>query len=234
MSVIAKNRQNRFLWLQILTHIAAWIPFFVLVWAFLTGNLTVNPIQAAEQHTGDIAIVLLISSLACTPLFTLSRFAPLLNLRRPLGLYAFMYASLHLTLFVGVDYGFDWSAIWTDTNSKRYIWVGVAAFLLLVPIAVTSIRWFVTHMGKNWKRLHKLVYVIGILVVLHFAWVVKGNVSGLKGDATRPALAAVVVGLLLLARVKPVRKRLAAFGQRWFAPPRRNRQVITRKKIETT
>ena len=164
-----RPRANRYAWLQILTHAAAWIPLLVLGWAYANDQLTVNPIQAAQQRTGQTALVLLLLSLACTPLLTLTRFAPLNNLRRPLGLYAFLYAAVHLFLFIGIDYGFNFRLILLDTGSKSYILVGLTAFLLLLPLAVTSPRWFVIRMKKNWKRLHRLVYVAAILIVLHFA-----------------------------------------------------------------
>lgn len=225
------KKRNRYAWLQILTHVAAWLPLIWIAWRFFNDPLIINPVQDAEQKTGDTAIVLLILSLSITPLFTLTRFAPLINLRRPLGLYAFFYAMLHLTLFVGVDYGFDLNLIVKDVGDKAYILVGLAAILLLIPLAVTSIRWFVLRMGKAWKRLHRLVYVVGILVVLHFAWVVKGDVTRLQGDIVRPILAGVVVALLLIARIPPVRKRLAAIGQRFSPFQRRSARVVVRKKV---
>jgi len=210
------QRGKNYRWLQILVHIAAWIPLCWLVWAYMTNNLTINPIQAAEQRTGDTAIILLMLSLSCTPLLTLTRFGPLTNLRRPLGLYAFFYAALHLLLFVGIDYGFQFDLILADVGDKRYILVGLAAFLILLALAVTSIRWFVVHMAKKWKQLHRLVYLAGILVVLHFAWVVKGDVTRLQGDIFRPVLAGVVLALLLLARIPTIRKWLASWGRRTF------------------
>lgn len=210
-------RRNRYRWLQILVHAAAWVPLVVLVWAFSTGNLTINPIQAAEQRTGFTALVLLMLSLACTPLFTITRFAPLNNLRRPLGLYAFLYATIHLFLFAGVDYDFQFRLILLDVGNKRYILAGLAAFLILLPLAVTSIRWFVVRMGKKWKYLHRLVYLAGALVVLHFAWVVKGDVTRLQGDILRPVTAGVILAVLLVLRLPPIRRRLADWGRRRFS-----------------
>lgn len=203
------RRHQQFTWLQILTHLSAWVPLILLAWAYLTDNLTVNPIQAAQQRTGFIAIVLLMLSLACTPLQTITRFRPLINLRRPLGLYAFFYAAIHIFLFVGVDYGFQLRLILLDVSDKRYILVGLAAFLILIPLAVTSIRWFVRKMGKKWKQLHRLVYLVGILAVLHFAWAVKGDFLRLQGDVIRPLLAGIVLLILLLARIPAIRRRLS-------------------------
>ncbi len=207
------RRKPHFTWFQILVHIGAWIPLAMLIWAAKTNHLTFNPIQAATQRTGDTAIILLILSLACTPLYTLTRIAVLLKLRRPLGLYGFMYAAIHLFIFTGIDYQFNVQMMIADLAQKRYVLVGLASFLLLLPVAVTSIRWFVVHMKKNWKRLHQAVYLINVLVVIHFAWVVKGDVLRLHGDVVRPLLAGGVVALLLIARIKPIRKRLAVVGQ---------------------
>jgi methionine sulfoxide reductase heme-binding subunit len=220
------TRRNRYAWLQVLTHIAAWIPLVLLVWAYSNDQLTINPIQAAEQRTGNIALILLLLSLACTPVYTFTRFAPLLNLRRPLGLYAFLYASIHLLLFIGVDYGFDFRLILLDVSDKRYIFVGLAAFLILLALAVTSIRWFVKRMGKKWKQLHRLVYLAGLLVVVHFAWVVKGDFTQFQGDILRPLLAGVVLGLLLLARIPALRKRMADTGrQLFFTSPKGSKEL---------
>ena len=219
----ARPQRKRYAWLRILTHVAAWIPLLALGWAYGTDHLTINPIQAAEQRTGQAALVLLLLSLACTPLFTITRFPPVNELRRPLGLYAFFYAAIHLFLFTGIDYGFNFRLILLDVGSKSYILVGLAAFLVLASLAVTSIQWFVIRMGKKWKQLHRLVYLAAVLVVLHFAWVVKGDITRLQGDVIRPIAAGVILGLLLILRLPPVRRRLADWGRalQQSAQPRR-------------
>lgn len=199
--------------LQIFTHVAAWVPMLILAWDAYRGNLSVNPYQAATQRTGDTAILLLILSLACTPVNTLFKVPEVLKLRRPLGLYAFLYVCTHLFIFTGLDYGFNWNLLVNDLSDKRYILVGLAAFLCLLPLAATSWRWWMVRLGKNWKRLHRLVYLAAVLVVLHFAWVVKGDVSRLQGDILRPLLAGLAVTLLLVARIRPVRKRLSGVAQ---------------------
>jgi sulfoxide reductase heme-binding subunit YedZ len=203
----------KFTRLQIFTHAAAWVPLLLLVWDAYRGNLSVNPYQAATQRTGDFALILLLLSLACTPVNTLFRLPQVLRLRRPLGLYAFMYAAVHLFIFTGLDYGFNWDLLVKDLSDKRYIFVGLAAFLILIPLAVTSRNWWKVRLGKNWKRLHRLVYLAAGLVVLHFAWVIKGDVAQLQGDVLRPLLAGGVLALLLVARIPPVRKRLSGAGQ---------------------
>ena len=202
--------------LQIITHLAAWIPLLVLAYDAAQGSLTINPYQAATQRTGDTAIVLLILSLACTPLNSLFRIPQLLKLRRPLGLYAFLYVVLHVYIFIGLDYGFNWRLLWLDLSDKRYILAGLSAFLILAPMAATSWDWWKARLRKNWKRLHSLVYLASLLVVLHFAWVVKGNINTLQGDILRPLLAGSVVTLLLVARIPAVRKRIAGAGRKLF------------------
>ena len=216
--------------LQILVHLAAWIPLIVLIWDYQNGNLTANPYQAATQRMGFTALVLIILSLTITPLNTIFRVPEVIKLRRPLGLYGFMYAAIHLLIFTGLDYGFDWDLLIADLADKRYILVGLTAFLLLVPVAFTSYRWWMIRLGKRWKQLHKLVYIVNVLIVLHFAWVIKGDVLGLQGDILRPILAGVVVFLLLVARIPAIRKRLAGTGQ--YLIPRRTpaRRRISRNR----
>jgi methionine sulfoxide reductase heme-binding subunit len=204
--------------LQILLHIAAWIPLVVLVYDFQNGNLTVNPIQAAMQRTGNIALILLTLSLACTPLYSMFKFAPLLPARRPLGLYAYMYAAIHLLIFSGLDYGFDLGLIMQEVAEKRFILVGMASFLILTVLAVTSVRWWMVRLGKRWKRLHQLVYLVNLMVVLHFAWAVKGDIFTLQGDILRPLLAGIIIITLLILRLPPIRRLLRRQNQRVQRP----------------
>jgi DMSO/TMAO reductase YedYZ heme-binding membrane subunit len=148
-------KRFRFTPLQLAVHAAALLPLAWLIKDYLTDNLTVNPIQAATQRTGDYAIVLLLLSLAVTPIITLTGYSALSKVRRPLGLYAFLYAAIHLFIFVGVDYGFNFDFLLADIAQKRFIFVGLAAFILLIPLAFTSYRYWQKRLGKNWKRLHR-------------------------------------------------------------------------------
>lgn len=195
--------------LQLITHLGAWVP---LVWTlvdFFTDNLTINPIQAATQRTGKYALVLLVLSLACTPLNTFFGFRQALKLRRPLGLYAFMYACIHLSIFFVLDYGLDFSIINEIVLEKPYATVGLATFLLLLPLALTSSKWSMKKLGKNWKRLHRLVYVAGVTVIVHYFWASKGDFLRLSGDIVQPMIFGAIVALLLIARIPPVRRRLS-------------------------
>jgi sulfoxide reductase heme-binding subunit YedZ len=215
--------------LQILVHVAAWVPLLVLIFDFLTNNLTVNPYQASQRRTGNIAITLLILSLACTPINTLFKVPAINKLRRPLGLYAYMYAAIHLFIFTGLDYGFDFNLILLEVAEKRFVLAGLSAFVLLSLLALTSFRWWMVRMGKKWKNLHRLVYLANLLVVLHFAWAVKGDVLRLQGDILRPLVALVIVLSLLIMRIPAVRRRLAGrlqpvgalFQKAKQPPPRR-------------
>jgi sulfoxide reductase heme-binding subunit YedZ len=200
--------------LQIAVHSAAWLLAAWLAWDYFSGNLTVNPIQAAEQRTGRYAIYFLVLSLACTPLNTVFGFRQAISARRALGLYAFLFAAVHFSIFIGVDYAFDFGLILLDVSSKRYILVGLLALLILTPLAATSFKWWMKRLGKNWKRLHRLIYLAGLAAVLHFAWVRKGDVFSLQGDIWLPAALGVMVVLLLALRIPLVRKAAVSFRSR--------------------
>src|SRR5512138_2954062 len=129
---------QRYTPLQVAMHIYAWSTLVILIYDFFTHNLTANPIQALEQRTGRHAITLLVLSLACTPLNTLFKWPELIKRRRALGLYAFLYAAIHVVIFVDLDYGLAWSLIAQTVFQKPYILVGMLSFLMLIPLAVTS------------------------------------------------------------------------------------------------
>lgn len=175
---------------------------------YLTGNLTINPIQAATQRLGRFALIFLVLSLACTPLNTLFGFKPTLSIRRILGLYAFLFASLHLFILVGIDYGFSLYYLKIDLGKKPFIWVGLVVFIILLSLAITSFDWWKRKLGKNWKRLHRLVYLAGILAVIHYGWALKGNLISLQGNIVQPVIYGGVVILLLVLRMPQVRKSI--------------------------
>jgi sulfoxide reductase heme-binding subunit YedZ len=191
--------------IRLIVHIGAWIPLAWLVWDWFAGNLTVNPIQDATQRTGKYALVLLLISLACTPLNTVLGLRQALTVRRALGLYAFMYASLHFLIFLGLDYTFDWLLIFDVVFEKPYIIIGLSTLLILMALAITSFRWWMKRLGKNWKRLHRLVYIAAVFAILHFAWASKGDLFRLQGDILEPFYYGLAVILLLITRIPPVR-----------------------------
>lgn len=196
-------RLPRFTRFQLLVHVGALVPLGWLAFDFLRNNLTVNPIQALTLRTGKYALVMLILSLACTPINTLTGFSAALKVRRALGLYAFMYASLHFLIFVGLDYGFDPALLREAIFEKRFALIGFSAFLILVALAVTSTRGWMKRLGKKWTRLHRLVYLAGILVIVHFTWSV-------KSDIRVPLLYGAAILLLLVVRIPPVRRAVSA------------------------
>lgn len=209
-----KNIFKRYTPLQIAIHVYAWSEFVVLIFQFFTHNLTANPIQALEQRTGRHAITLLVMSLACTPLNTLFHWRELLKRRRALGLYAFMYATIHVLIFVDLDYGLAWSLILQTIFEKPYIVVGVLGFLMLVPLAFTSFDIWKKRLGKTWKRLHQTIYLTVPILILHYAWGKKGDFFRLEGDIIRPLIYGLIVLLFLIMRISPVRKALASLPSR--------------------
>lgn len=209
-------------------HLAAWGLVGWLAWAYSTGNLTVNPIQAATQHTGKYALIFLVLSLACTPLNTLFGWRQALSVRRALGLYAFMFAAVHLMIFIGLDYGFNWEFLQADIATKRYILVGAATFIILASLAITSFRWWKKKLGRNWKRLHRMVYLAGILVIVHYAWAQKGDLFRLQGDINQPVFFGLLILALLVMRIPPIRRALSNLRQQV------EKRMARFKSLETT
>lgn len=171
----------------------------------LQGDLTANPIEYITLQTGWWALVLLLASLAITPLRRITGYNPLIRFRRLLGLFAFFYVALHLATYVGLDRFFDFAGIGEDIAKRPYITVGFGAFLLLVPLALTSTRGWIRRLGRRWQLLHRAVYLSAGLAVLHFYWK-----KSSKSDVGEPLLFAAILGTLLLVRlVYAVRRRRA-------------------------
>ena len=159
------------------------------------GDLGANPIAEALNELGLLALVLLLASLACTPLKTLAGWVWPMRLRRMLGLFAFFYALLHAATYAALDQGWSLSAILADVTKRGFIALGFGAFVLLAPLAATSTAFAVRRLGfVRWKRLHRLAYVAGVLAVLHFLWRV-------KLDLSEPLVYGFALALLLLARL---------------------------------
>jgi sulfoxide reductase heme-binding subunit YedZ len=212
-----KNIFARYTPLQIAMHLYAWSALVFILIDFITGNTSANPIQELEQRTGRHAITLLILSIACTPLNTLFRWSELLKRRRALGLYAFMYATIHVIIFINLDYGFAWSLILQTIFEKPYIVVGLMALLMLIPLAMTSFDVWKKRLGKNWKRLHQTIYFIVPLALLHYAWGKKGDFFALQGEIIRPLIYTIIAVTLLIMRIPPVRRFLASLPDRMRA-----------------
>ena len=192
-------KRLKFTKFQLLVHLAALLPLAILIWDATQGNLSVNPIQDITFRTGKTALVLLVLSLAATPVNTIFGFRQAIKVRRALGLYAFLYAGIHFLIFIGLDYGFNLRLVWFELVEKRYVLVGTAALLILIPLAITSTKGWQRRLGKTWKTLHKWVYLAGILVIVHYAWVQ-------KSDIREPLMWGGIVILLLVVRIPVVRK----------------------------
>jgi len=210
-------------WLWLVANIGAAVPLLWLIWDQLQDNLSINPIDDYTDRTGDAAILMLLLSLAVTPVQTVTGWRKISTVRKSLGLWAFFYATLHLLVFVALDYGFSWKYILLDgLPTKPYIVVGLAAILILLPLALTSTKGMQRRLGKTWKKLHRWVYAAGILAVTHFIWVRKITFG-------QPALYAVILAILLIARVPAVRSWLSGLRPKpapKTPPPRKQPKAV--------
>lgn len=204
-----KVRTWRFHWLQLAVHAVAWGSAVWLVWLYNSGAFVVDPVRETQTYSGKAALVALVLSLACTPLQTLTGWQPLARARRPLGLYSFAYASFHFFNYIALDYGLRLDLLWQGLVDERYVLVGLAAGLILSALALTSTRGWQKRLGPAWKRLHRLVYLAGILAVIHFLWLVK--------DPQEPLRYAVLLALLLVLRLPPVRRTAVSLRRRALA-----------------
>lgn len=170
------------------------LPFMWLVYGAFTNNLGVNPVATLTHQTGLWTLRFLLITLSVTPLRKITGQNWLLKLRRMFGLFSFFYVLLHFTTYIWFDKYFDWVAILKDIPKRPFITVGFAAFVLLIPLALTSTNKMMKRLKRNWTRLHKLVYVIAVLGVLHYLWLV-------KADTREPLAYAVILLVLLLFRV---------------------------------
>jgi sulfoxide reductase heme-binding subunit YedZ len=186
------------------------IPFGQLLYRAYTNDLGANPIETITRFTGSWSLLILLASLAVTPLRRLTGWNELIRYRRMLGLFAFSYAALHFATYMILDLYFDFSAIAKDILKRPYITVGFTALVFMIPLAITSTSAMIRRLGKRWQQLHYLVYAIGILGVVHFYWLV-------KSDITRPAQYGLVLALLLGYRL--YHKWFAASAPRRRAAP---------------
>ena len=198
-------------WLRIIVHIYGWLPLAQLIFAYINRNLGPNPIQAMEQRTGLQALIFLVLSLACTPIASITGWREFSSRRKALGNYGFMYAACHLGIFIGIDYTFDLEAIFRDVGTKKYILVGLLAFVFLLSLAVTSFKYMMKLLGKNWKKLHRLAYVISPLVIFHFLLSAKGNILRMQGNIAQPLLYGAIVLILLLLRIPKIKTAISSF-----------------------
>ena len=203
-------KTQKFDWLRWAVHAGALITFAVLAIRYFTGNLSVNPIQTLEQQTGKTALIFLILSLACSPLGAILGWRELTGRKKALGLYGFTFAAIHLLIYIGLDFGFQFKFIFKALLNSVYLWVGLAAFLILLALAVTSFKKMKLLLKKNWKRLHRLVYILSPLVVLHYILTLKNNFVSLQGNITEPLIYGGIVLLLLILRIPPIKTTLTS------------------------
>ena len=169
------------------------VPTFVLIWDSFTRGLSVNPIEDITHRTGDWALRFLLLTLAVTPLRWLSGWNEAIRYRRMLGLFTFWYASLHFSTYIVFDHFFDIRSITDDVIERKYVTAGFLAFILLLPLAVTSTQGWIRRLGKRWLVLHRLIYVAAVAGVVHFLWLVKLETS-------EPLVYAAVLSGLFIAR----------------------------------
>jgi sulfoxide reductase heme-binding subunit YedZ len=182
-------------WLKPAVFAGSLAPLALILWRAARGTLGANPISEALNEFGLTALVFLIASLACTPLREILGWSWPIALRRMLGLFAFFYAVLHACTYAGLDQGLNVAAIFADVTKRKFIFLGFAAFVLLIPLAATSTANAVRRLGfPRWKRLHRLVYLSATVAAIHFFLKV-------KKDIREPAIYAAILALLLAARV---------------------------------
>lgn len=193
-------------WMRVTVHSAGLLPLALIGISALQGSLSVNPIQDIEQRLGRAAFYFLVATLACTPLHTIFGWRALLRYRRTLGLYSFFYASLHFFVFAGVDYGFDLSEIGKLITEKPFILLGVFSGSILLALAITSFDWWKKKLRRKWIYLHRLVYLAGLITVVHYGGARKGDLFNLRGDILYPVLWGILVVFLLIMRIPAIRK----------------------------
>ncbi len=181
-------------WIKASAFLLASFPLIRLIWLGVHDNLSANPIEFIERSTGFWALLILLITLSLTPIRLITNRVWQLQLRRMLGLFMFFYACLHITIYLWLDFSFVWADISKDIIKHPRILLGFFAFILTIPLAITSNKAMVRRLGERWKQLHQLVYLITILGVVHFWWLV-------KKDIREPLLYASILLLLLAIRI---------------------------------
>lgn len=182
-------------WTKVVVFAACLVPLAILVWRGVQGDLTADPIAFITHRTGDWTLRLLVITLAITPLRKLLHLPQLIRFRRMMGLFAFFYVCLHFTTWIWLDKNFIWPELWKDVLKRPFITVGFTGLVLLIPLAITSTAGWIRRLGgKRWQALHRLVYVVAVLGIIHYYWLV-------KSDVRKPVFYGVLVALLLAWRL---------------------------------
>jgi sulfoxide reductase heme-binding subunit YedZ len=194
-------------WTKVVLFFTCLVPFASLLWRALHAGLGANPVEFVQHATGDWTLRFLLFTLTITPLRKLLNLPDLIRFRRMLGLFAFFYVCLHFLTYIGPDQSFSLAGMWKDVQKRRYITVGFTAFVLLIPLALTSTAGWIRRLGgRRWQMLHRAIYVSAVCGVIHYYWLV-------KSDVRKPLFYAAMVAILLAWRLVD-----------WFS--RRKRQLV--------
>jgi sulfoxide reductase heme-binding subunit YedZ len=185
---------NKIRWTKVLVFALCLVPVLLLLRDWRNDALGPNPVEKITHTTGDWTIYLLLITLCVTPFRRLLNFPALIRFRRMLGLFAFFYGCLHLATYVWLDQSFDWPALWKDVYKRPFITAGFTAWLLMVPLALTSTAWSIRKLGgKRWQMLHRLIYFSALGGVIHYYWLV-------KSDVRKPLLYGAILLVLMVYR----------------------------------
>ena len=181
--------------LRVIIFTLSLVPIFYVIYQILTDQLGPEPIKDITHHTGKWTLYFIVITLAMTPLKKITKLNIWISYRRMFGLFIFFYASVHLMTYVGLDYRFDLVSIGDDIVKKKYIFIGFLAWLLLIPLVVTSNKKMIKILKDKWKKLHRLIYLISLFGAIHYLWLV-------KRDLTEPLIFLVVILILLAFRFR--------------------------------
>jgi sulfoxide reductase heme-binding subunit YedZ len=195
-----------------IVFVAALGPLAWLVYNMVWGDLGANPIETITNTTGIWTLRFIVITLAITPVRWLTKWNPIINFRRMLGLFAFFYGTIHFMIYFVLDRSLMFDGLWEDIVKRPYITVGFTGFVLMIPLALTSTKGWIRRLGgRRWNLLHKLIYATGVLGVIHYLWKV-------KLDVTNPLIYLAIVAVLLLVRVfRWISKRQASASARTVA-----------------
>ena len=170
-------------------------PLYVISYQIIFNQLGPEPVDRIINHFGEWTLIFILLTLSMTPLKKITKSVEWIKFRRMLGLFTFFYASIHMLSYVGLDYRFDFEPLINDVLKKKFIFIGFSAWLLLIPLAVTSSEKMVRLLKQNWKKIHRLIYIIGIFGVLHYIWLSKTIFF-------KPLIFLILLIILLLFRIK--------------------------------
>ena len=180
------------------------IPFLVIISKIYFNQLGPEPVKEITHHTGEWTLIFICLTLAMSPLKRFTNLIIWIKIRRMLGLFVFFYATIHLITYVVIDYRLDWQQIFNDVLKKKYIFIGFSAWLLLIPLAFTSSQKMAKLLRHNWKKLHRLIYIIAIFGSLHYIWLSKTIFF-------KPLIFMLIILVLLALRIK-IKKRETNYG----------------------